>query len=229
MAKIELPTISFNTQAQAKAFFKDMLARYAHGQTVAPEDETHLRGLVERHPEYATKTGCGVAHFEVRRNPPFPTKGFWIVRTDGTRTDFSYPTCIAGKPVAHRQDVFKALRLAIKPDIAAARKSILAQFADEDGRVVCILTGERITPDEAHLDHRPPKAFEALVETFMLREGLGWADVAIKPWGDGDVTTQLADADLVERFRAYHAVEADLCLVKAEANLSQGSGRNRRS
>jgi hypothetical protein len=63
--KVILGSMSFDNQSQAKDFFKAMLNRYIPGERISAEDSTHLGFLFERHPEYATKIGSGIEHFEV--------------------------------------------------------------------------------------------------------------------------------------------------------------------
>ena len=84
---------SFRTRQEALAFFKVMLARYRPGEVVVETDAVHLAELIKRHPEASEKIGPGVHHFEVM-SADFGTKCFGIVRCNGTRVDFSYPTCV---------------------------------------------------------------------------------------------------------------------------------------
>ncbi|MGW6791885.1 DCL family protein [Streptomyces chartreusis] len=59
-----------------------------------PDDDAFLRALLALHSEAEEKIGPGVDHFQVRKHPDWDTYGFWVVRTDGTEDDFSYPDII---------------------------------------------------------------------------------------------------------------------------------------
>lgn len=84
---------SFRTRQEALAFFRAMLARYKPDDVVVDADAAYLAELIKRHPEASEKIGPGVHHFEVM-HADFGTKCFRIVRRNGTRVDFSYPTCV---------------------------------------------------------------------------------------------------------------------------------------
>ena len=94
--KVMLGSMSFDNQSQAKDFFKAMLNRYIPGERISAEDSLHLGSLFERHPEYATKIGPGIRHFEVMP-ADYGTKCFCAIRTDGSKEGFSYIKCVTQK------------------------------------------------------------------------------------------------------------------------------------
>jgi hypothetical protein len=91
---IRTDTRSFATQSAATEFFRLMLNRYRVGDRVTIADAQELAALLKRHNEYAEKLGVGIDHFTVIVAPDFKTHCFEIVRTDGSRVDFSYQRCI---------------------------------------------------------------------------------------------------------------------------------------
>ncbi len=90
---VVLGTKSFNNQAQAHAFFQQMLQRYVPGEKVSPEDTIHLAELFKRHPTYAAKVGPGVSYFEVMPER-FGSQCFCAVLKNGTKEGFSYQKCV---------------------------------------------------------------------------------------------------------------------------------------
>jgi Protein of unknown function (DUF3223) len=96
---IDIDTRHFDKAGDANAFFSGMLNRYAVGDTVTCADAADLAALLKLHDEYADKVGVGIDHFEVRSPPPdappFSTRCFWIIRTDGSVIDFSFKHCLA--------------------------------------------------------------------------------------------------------------------------------------
>lgn len=83
------------------SFFKDMLNKYPIGAMVMGTDKADLKALLKRHTEEAEKIGCGISHFVVDNGPPeyeIPTRCFWVIRSDGSREDFSYKHCLEARP-----------------------------------------------------------------------------------------------------------------------------------
>jgi hypothetical protein len=85
----------FAKRGDAVAYLKEMLRRYDVGDRVSADDTVILRAALERHPDAAIKTGCGITHFSVR-TADFGTKCFWVNRADGTTEKFSHTACIYG-------------------------------------------------------------------------------------------------------------------------------------
>lgn len=108
MAKpVVIGSRSFRTQSSALDHYKALLHRYQDGQRIVdPADHTDLVALVERFDPVLdavgepTKGAGQIAHFERRLNTGtgWSTSGFWVVRQDGTETDFSYIDAVKGKP-----------------------------------------------------------------------------------------------------------------------------------
>ncbi|WP_150295568.1 DCL family protein [Sphingobium estronivorans] len=99
---ITLSTRSFDKAGDATAFFAAMLNRYDIGDRVHAEDATDLRALLARHDEFEEKVGTGIDGFEVNTPPQdvpqFSKRCFWVVRSDGTKIDFSIGHCLQRKP-----------------------------------------------------------------------------------------------------------------------------------
>jgi len=219
---VELGTRSFNTQGEASAFFKAMLNRYKPGERVLDEDYLDLAALLERHTEYVAKVGCGVNYFQVAMTE-HGTQCFRIVRVDGTGTDFSYPHCISQRAPSRKQEVSQAFRRAVRFDLYKARDAFFAAHIDAEGLVACAATGERISRDQAHMDHRSPMTFEVIVTTFLCSRGLSLDDVPLTTGQDDQVSPEVTDDKLGEAFRAYHTKVARLDFVKDTVNLAEGS------
>jgi hypothetical protein len=219
---VDLATRSFDTQTLAMAFFKAMLARYQPGERVNDTDALDLAALLVRHDEYKTKVGCGVDHFEVMMTE-HGTPCFRIIRADGTGTDFSYPHCVTRRPPTRKQEVSHAFRRIVRHDLYNARDEFFGANKDANGLVVCAETGERISRDQAHMDHRAPLTFEVIVTTFLVGRGLSLDMVPITTGRDDQVSPEITDPALAAAFRSYHARVALLDLVKNTANLSQSS------
>lgn len=96
---IKIDTRFFAKAGDAQAHFKTMLNSYPLGSPVLGTDKEDLKALLKRHHEYDEKVGCGIDHFVVDMDPQgSPTRCFNIVRTDGSRIDFSYKHCLEARP-----------------------------------------------------------------------------------------------------------------------------------
>ena len=96
---------SFRTQSSALEHFKSLLHRYQDGQCVTDQDDhVDLVALIERYDPALdavgepTKGAGQIARFERRLNTGtgWSSSGFWVVRQDGSATDFSYIDAVKG-------------------------------------------------------------------------------------------------------------------------------------
>lgn len=225
---VDLATRSFDNQGIATEYFKEMLGRYKPGNQVNDIDALDLAALLERHDEYPIKVGVGIDHFEVMMTE-HGTPCFRIIRKDGSGTDFSYRHCITQRPPTRKQEVSQAFRRVVRFDLYDARDKFIAANVGGDGLIVCAATKERIRPDQAHMDHRPPMTFEVIVTTFLGGRGMALDQVRITAGKDEQVAPELLDEALAVDFRTYHARVAQLDLVKNTINLSQASRQRLKS
>lgn len=200
---------------------KAALTARCRGMLQGEIDQPFLYSLLQRHSKAVQKIGCGVRHFDVRVNQPFGTRGFWIVRVDGTETDFSYIACIS--PPSKEADALKAMRNAIHPQILAFKQWAFAPT----GMYNCALTGQRIAFSSSHVDHKPPRTFDALVQSFLSSYQFKLSDIEVNDTLDGDIETCMKDGPTKELWQTFHQTYAILQITSAAANLSQGRGKGK--
>lgn len=186
---------------------------------LSEEDSAFLRDLIERHPERDQKVGVGIRRFFVAADG-FGRRCFWLERVDGSRTDFSFKSCLT--PPTHETDVRQALRHLITEQIIAFRDNAFSLSPE----VPCAITGAMVNSDGSHIDHRPPLTFLGLIESFFAGSGLSYETVPVKPTADGDTATYLADEQIANAWCEYHRANAVLQIVTKRANLSQGGARS---
>ena len=95
----------WRTRSAAQIPFKQMLNSYKNGQKVEnPGHHSDLAALLVYYDsliesDTPPKIGAGISHFERQSNIVlgYPTNGFWVHRTDGTKVDFSYIDAVNGK------------------------------------------------------------------------------------------------------------------------------------
>ena len=218
---------SFRTQSSALEHFKALLHRYQDGQCITDQgDLADLVALIERYDPVLdavgepTKGAGQIAHFERRLNTGtgWSSSGFWVVRQDGSATDFSYIDAVKGKPKGRSQDFYNACRQAVALDLIQAKKQALVQYGDDQGRVECELTGKMVTIDDAHL-----------VSGF--RAARSWSrdipDGVVSNPADGQTTATFLDSAVADAFRAFHNDQAMLRILSREANLQTASSARR--
>lgn len=219
----------WNTQKVATDHFRTLRDRYPDGVPIEDaSDHSDLVALVERfdaaHGKNDSKAGSGIGHFEVRTNTGAggATRGFWVIRTDGSETDFSFIWAIRGEPKPLFQEFADACRAAVLSDIRTAKRVFFDEHADELGFVECEISGDLLTFEEAHVDHADP-TFSALVVAF--REERGWhsevPEGTLSDAADGQFTTTFASEEVAMAFRIAHYRNAELRIISGPQNLSR--------
>lgn len=215
MAKpILIGDLWFPLRGAAQEACQAVLYKYPPGSVVTdPEDEKFLLDLLQLHPNKDTKIGCGVARFEVRPSEKQSRqRTLWLVRTDGSETDFSFVKCLT--PPTHARLVRAALREAIVPQI----NEFVRNAYTSGGQVQCPLTRADLSDrKQAHVDHHKP-TFDELAQAFAEAEG-GWEAISVTS-SDGMTGHRLADAHQAQAWDEYHRANASLRLVSIQANLS---------
>lgn len=174
-------------------------------------DQHFLCGVLELHPEADQKFGVGVDYFYVKRNE-YGGRTFWLRRTDGSETDFSFMRCVSA---AHAMtDFAKACRTAVVQDILAFKNLVF----DGVDFVTCPIVGERIFRDTCHIDHAPPYTFDRIVQEFTLLLENPLQEV--EETRDGETVTRFRNDEVAEQFREFHNSHASLRAISKYANLS---------
>ena len=213
MAKFKIGDAWFRTKGAAKRDIKGLLKCYSNVPgNVAEVGASLLMDLLKMHPEAEQKIGVGVASFNVRKNPPYNTPGFWITRIDGSETDFSYLACFNAPTV--EQDAKAAFRAEVDAQVFEFRRDTFGS-----GREVrCSVTGEVLEFAGSHVDHIVP--FREILSKFITVDGLDLSTTEVEPTSDGETLNRLVDRDMAKRWFDYHMEHATLRMVTAFANLS---------
>jgi hypothetical protein len=203
----------FRTKQAVQDAIKTMLADYAVGSILRPEDEALMLDVLQHHPHAREKIGVGIKRLRIGEPPGFPgQRCFWIERIDGSRIDFSYRQCL--QPASPWIDLTQAMRLAIAPQIVERKARV---FGSREV-VQCPITDVRCTWEEMHVDHRPPLTFARLMQDFLLSEGLGPEQIVLEESPDG-IGSILANADWSQEWQTYHAMFADLWVISIAAHV----------
>jgi Protein of unknown function (DUF3223) len=203
----------FRSKQAVTEAIKTMLAGYAVGAIVRPEDESVILDLLQFHPHAQEKIGVGIKRLRVEVPPGYPgQRCFWIERLDGSRIDFSYRQCL--QPASPWVDLTQAMRLAIAPQIVERKTRVFGARTV----VQCPVTDVRCTWEQMHVDHRPPLTFARLMQDFLLSEGLGPEQIDLDEAAAG-IGSVLANAEWSQEWQDYHALFADLWVISIAAHV----------
>jgi hypothetical protein len=212
MAKqtINLPSITFMSKKDAKAYFQNMLNRYRDKDILSTEDDTILFELLQRHPEAAEKIGVGVKRFYRSRSNIHPTSCFHLERFDGTTTDFSYVSCISGNAATLEQQFYEACRYAVANKLICQKEQL---FLEAGGTMKCAKTGTPITIDNAEYRHTEP-SFREIVRDFIADNHITIISTMLTHGTDMQYIVKFADLGVESLFKSYHTAKSNLAMFK---------------
>ena len=213
---IQVGVRTFKTKSAAVSHFREILNRVEVGRVLERDDLTDVLSLIERHHEREQKVGSGISRIRVVMNPEFRSQRcFWIERTDGTETDFSYLTCIDGKAKSVDAEFRKACRIAVLPQIIEFKQRVFSDVVP----TFCAVTGEFLTWDNCHIDHVVP--FEELVRMFLSDTGLTPSRDMITESKDRQVLCEFSCKVTESLWQTYHKENAVLRAVHPTFNLTR--------
>ena len=207
---VELTSKSFRSQKAAEDYFRDMLHRYGDGDEVNEEDHRLLYELLQRHPEAEVKIGIsGVRSFYRARTDMYKSC-FFVMRKDGSTTDFSLRSCITGQPPSLKQEFYEACMQAVSAELMERKRTL---FREAGGTLWCSKTGECVTLTDSEYRHTAPK-FREIVNSFVEARGIEVGAVGLSVGSDMQYVTTFTDAKLEEDFKTFHSEHAQLAIFK---------------
>lgn len=215
MATYTLNGVRYSSKEAVSDHAKAIKDKHRPGEFLEGDELDFMLELLLWHPDAATKIGVGIRHLMVRANPQFGHNEFYLIRTDGSATEFSYKQCV--QPKTAEAEFKTACRVAIAPDVIAFGQAYFAETRFSK----CPLTGEEMTSANAHIDHTPPTTFSALLSAFVKLHGIVPALVELTgKHEDNSFRLQIADEELRNAWIAYHRQYARLRVISEQANLN---------
>lgn len=196
-------------KTKARDRCREIIGAIENGELVRGDDAEFLLWLLDRHPRAAEKIGRGVAGFTVQ-SAEMGTRCFVVHRVDGSSTDFSFYSCITAPDGTAL--VRRAMRRAIADQVTEFKQASAAR-----GPLVCAVTGQVLSWDNAHVDHAPP-VFVALADDWAARVG-GYPAIRLTPAVDNQMGRTLMPGD-ADAWAEFHHETAHLRIVSRLANLS---------
>lgn len=211
MAQFVVGTEIFTTKKALTERCRKILHRYEPEESIDAPDRDFLELLIAGyHPDAIDKIGCGIRRMFVRRSE-YGNFGFWLERTDGTQTDFSFVACISNP--TPWQDFCRACRRAIADQILDFKSRSGPPF-------VCEETGAILDDADVHVDHKSPFTFDEILRGFLGWAFIDYRTIPVKPTTDGIQGCFLANESVESSWRTFHRRVAELRIVSRKVNLS---------
>lgn len=172
---------TFASKIEATRAVRDILHNTKPGTHIDGADLELLVGLIGLHERSDEKVGAGIASVSVEIIE-YGQPGFWIHRTDGTSTDFSYRKALA-KPSRHGE-VRAVMRRAIADSVLNFKRQLFAHRSE----VPCPVTGQMLTWDFGEVDHIVP--FNRIADEFLSVMKIEPSDIQLHS-ADGQIGSRL--------------------------------------
>jgi hypothetical protein len=207
----------FKTKKELQEHIRNIVKSYKNREKINNQHFIFMLELLKNHPHYQTKIGCGVQAMYIAQNPVYrQNRTFYLVRFDNSETDFSWTECL--KPTSKRQKIMHAFRVLVKHYILEFKDNFLKQYGDG---AICEITGESISFNDCHVDHKSPKTFEVLFETFIEKNDINLETIDLKnEQADNKYQDEIVDESLASLWIKYHNTHAELRVISPLANLS---------
>lgn len=199
---------AIKTKEEVEKKIQAVVASVPNNYPIAPEKAEFVLNVLKHHYKWGMKVGVGLKHLEVRDN--LNTRGFWIVRTDGSEIDISWVVALqpGGRP-SQKEEVDWA-----------ARDRIKDQIAEHHAKGPCancpICKKLMIRGQGLHVDH--VYEFWRLLADFLTTQGLTHDDIEHE---DAGIGCRWVDDRLATEWADYHKRNAKLRLVHEKCNLGR--------
>lgn len=177
------------SKVEIKERAKEILANTKVGDYLRGDNKDFMMDVIAGHPESSRKIGSGIRHIAVMIDPVYKRKCFYIIRTDGSQTDFSYIKAIDGAPTKYGE-FSKACRTAVKDQV------------------------QPLGSKDTHVHHEG-KQFAEIVNDF-IREYTVNLDIIEYTHGDNITETAFKNPAIANLFGLYHKRNAKLVAIGKE-------------
>ena len=186
---------------------REIILKYKDYEFLNQDDMAFMLSVLKYHPDRAKKIKGGVKSMWIQKSS-FKTRGFWLEREDGSKTDFSFLKCF--NKTSHMQDIKKAARHAVSFEII--------KFKNEsfNSPLICPIKNTPLTMENSVVDHEWPVTFDKLITDFI------WELIQVSK-EDTVIGPRFMDHDIHEKWIYYHKKHAKLRIISVEANAALGN------
>jgi hypothetical protein len=218
---IEINNKIFKTKKDATQFIQNILYGYQLNESLEGDDLMFMLDVLKCHPDVNKKVGVGIKSIIVEKELTFnKTTHFSIIRTDGTKVDFSFVKCLTPSSNKLIKLFYSSARRAVSDQIIAFRDKFFTENKDSNGDISCALTGVLIDKSSSHVDHVPPDTFHKIVSDFIDISNIDVDSTKFIETADG-IGREFSEEEIRNSFSDYHRSNARLRIVSPSANLQQ--------
>jgi hypothetical protein len=210
--------LQFSSKGEARTHFSEILNKYPLDSELSDSDFDDIVSLLLCHPKADEKVGSGVKSIKIGQGFYSSNRCFHVIRTDGSVEDFSIAKCIDGDHSPFYKFCI-ACRRAVEADLRAMKVKYFEENGDRESKVVCPITKEKISFNEAHIDHREPFTFSSIVHFFIKANTIN--PIEVEYLTEGKYGNEFKDNALAEKFRIWHSENAKLRIVTGKRNLAK--------
>lgn len=208
---------NFKTKSSLQAYCKYVLNNACPNSALDGEWADVLSDVVKMHERFHEKVLGQQFTVGVRPCSINPINNqFYIIREDGSDTDFSYYKAISGH-TSKESRIKACLREIVKDQSVRYKDNFFAENQDSKGYIVCAETGLKIKKKDSHIDHYP-KQFDEIVEDWVKMMNISSEDIVLVPSGDNGTAWKMSDSCLVSSFEEFHHVTAEYRIVLNKVN-----------
>jgi hypothetical protein len=216
---LKLGKFEFKNKTELKEKCKTILYKYPKNSELKGNDLLLLKEVLSLHENYELKTKGLSYTIYVRPCPINPKNNqFYVVREDGSDTDFSYVKAITSNTTKSSR-IKKILRDSINLQTIIYKDKYFKENA-VNGYVICAETGLKIKKKESHLDHYPTQ-FDEIVKMWVDANSVKSEDIDIYYLGDNTTCWKMENQELLQKFIKLHEEVATYRVVLNKVNLQR--------
>lgn len=224
MSKYVFGGKGFKTKAEVIQYTRDILYSQPLTQYLTGSRLKFIDDILKNHENYKRKVGNGSYEIGVQCCEVNPAnRHFYILREDGTTTDFSFHKAI--NPVSKESRIKEALRQAVRLQVVMFKNNYFRDNADKTGSVRCLETGLKIKRDSSNVDHFPLQ-FDEIVYNWFVTNRLTLEDIELEDRDDDSMLELLKDKKLESSFSKYHLKVATYRIVLDKVNQQRPRAKN---
>lgn len=211
---------NFKNKTTLTAYCKFVLNNQEKDTLLDGEWQDVMSDVLRMHKDFEGKTKGKPFQIGVRAcfiNPR--NRQFYVLREDGTDTDFSYIKAITTR--SKLSYVKETLRASIKEQTTSYKENYFKENADSKGYVVCPETNLKIKKKESHIDHFPVQ-FDTIVKDWTKMRGVKSEEIVLVRPPANSTVWEMEDKELLQSFIDYHKSVAKYRVVLNKVNLQRG-------
>ncbi len=215
---IILGEYKFKSKKEALELYREILNSATLKEPLTNSNFSYAMALLLNHPNAKEKIGNGIKSIIVDTGKYKTNRCFHVIREDESKEDFSIGKCINGDHSEFHKFCIAA-RNTIEEDMLQFKIKYFENEGDENNNVKCQIGGNKISKDEAHIDHREPLTFSSIVHFFIQAKNIDFSSISYIT--KGKYGNEFSDSLLRNEFKEWHKKNAKLRVIAKDKNLEK--------